>query len=295
MTWLGTHLHLGRITTLIWTVVQFPLAIAGLVAVLWLIYFVLPNTRHQGKLMVLFGAVLSTLLFLAATLLFRVYVQKFNQLNPAYGAIGAIMVLLTWMYYSSFVLLAVGELVSVLENWKEQVEPPDESLPRERALVPVRQAARRGIGVRPAAATVGNGDGRWRRGLGRLGFIPVVNRVYTRIDGVRHWLEGGLEHLRGDVAVARQEIGTVLGSLALGSVTVAVGGVLALLGTVSLVSGFILLIGDQWLPSDLFWLAALLIAVITGPIAYVIARRGRAIVTEAIETSDRQPAESLTD
>lgn len=294
MAWLGTHLHLGRITTLIWTVVQFPLAIAGLVAVLWLIYYILPNGKHQGKLMVLFGAVLSTLLFLAATLLFRLYVQKFNRLNPAYGAIGAIMVLLTWMYYSSFVLLAVGELVSVLENWKEQVEPPDESVPRERALVPVRQAARRAPTARWAAAPTGNGDGRWRRGFGRLGFLPVVDRMYARIDGVRHWLEGGLEHLRGDVAVARRELGSMLGPLALGSVTVAAGGVLALLGALSLVSGVILLIGDQWLPSDLFWLAALLVAVITGLIAYVIARRGHAILADAMTSPAKERTESLT-
>jgi len=96
--WLGARLGLKVITTLIWTIVQFPLAIVALVAVLWTVYYFLPNCWHQDKRILIIGAVISTLLWLAATLLFRIYVQKFNALNPAYGAIGAIMVLLTWMY-----------------------------------------------------------------------------------------------------------------------------------------------------------------------------------------------------
>jgi len=89
-------------------------------------------------------------------------------------------------------------------------------------------------------------------------------------------------------------LGSMLGPLALGSVTVAAGGVLALLGALSLVSGVILLIGDQWLPSDLFWLAALLVAVITGLIAYVIARRGHAIVADAMTSPAKERTKSLT-
>lgn len=281
MAWLGSHLHLGRLTTLIWTVLQFPLAIAGLVAVLWLIYFILPNCAHQSRRMVLFGAILSTLLWVGATLLFRLYVQKFNQLNPAYGAIGAIMVLLTWMYYSSFVLLAVGELVSVLENWKEQVEPLDSSVPRERALVPVRQAARRPASPRWAASARANADSRWRHRLRRLGIIPVIDRVYAGIDGARQWFDGALAHLRSDVSVARREISAMLRAITIGSATIAIGSVLALLGALSLVLGVILLVGDQWLPSDLFWVAALLVAAITGPLAYAMSRRGKTMIAEA--------------
>jgi membrane protein len=282
MAWIGTHLHLGRITTLVWTVVQFPLAIAGIVAVLWLIYFLLPNCDHQGKLAVLFGAVLATLLFIAATLLFRLYVQKFNALNPAYGAIGAIMVLLTWMYYSSYVLLGVGELISVLEKSKEAAAPSAENVPREQALVPVRQSEHNALGPRSAAATRGNGTGRRRRRLGAFSMLPMLDRVQSGIDAGRAWLEGTLDHLRTDVSVARREIGELVRAIGVSSTTMAVGGVLALLGGLSLLLGVILLVGDQWLPSDLYWLAALLVVVITGPVAYWLSRRGRALIARAL-------------
>ena len=62
------------------------------------------------------GSTVATALWVGATLLFRFYVQRFHVLNPAYGAIGVIMVLLSWMYYSSFVLLAAGELNSELQR-----------------------------------------------------------------------------------------------------------------------------------------------------------------------------------
>src|SRR5689334_10081994 len=124
VSWLGAHLGLGRITTLIWTVVQFPLAIGALVAVIWLVYYLLPNCRHQDKRILIIAATIATVLWIAATLLFRLYVQKFNALNPAYGAIGAIMVLLTWMYYSSFVLLAAGELAAELQAGTGRADQP---------------------------------------------------------------------------------------------------------------------------------------------------------------------------
>jgi membrane protein len=43
------------------------------------------------------------------------YVQHFPP-NPAYGFIGGVILLLTWMYYSMFVVLAGGELASELHH-----------------------------------------------------------------------------------------------------------------------------------------------------------------------------------
>jgi len=53
------------------------------------------------------------LLWIAATLVFRLYVNHFPP-NPAYGLIGGVIILLTWMYYTMFVILIGGELASEL-------------------------------------------------------------------------------------------------------------------------------------------------------------------------------------
>ena len=278
--WLGARLGLKAMTTLIWTIAQFPLAIGALVAVLWMVYYFLPNRRHERKRLLIVGSVISTALWIAATLLFRLYVQKFNALNPAYGAIGAIMVLLTWMYYSSFVLLAVGELMSEMQAGSGRPGQSGEtrplagaSVPREHALVPFGQARR----------TAGNGGSGVRAWAAFESFPPlrVVRRVRETTRAVRSWAEGAAAHLRADVTEARREIGALIRGLGVGSLLCAVAATLGLLGALALVTGVILLIGDQWLPRDWYALGALIVAIIAGVLAWVLVRRGLWTVSSA--------------
>ena len=69
----------------------------------------------QDKKQILVGSVVAAILFVLATLLFRLYVQHFPP-NKTYGTIGAVMVLLTWMYVVSVVILVGGELNSELHH-----------------------------------------------------------------------------------------------------------------------------------------------------------------------------------
>jgi hypothetical protein len=91
--------------------------------------------------------------------------------------------------------------------------------------------------------------------------------------------EGSADLVRGEVRLARLEIGGAAGAAGRGTAFVATGGVLLVLGTLATFTGIILLVGDQWLPSDLYWLAALLVALITGGVAAWFALRGRKALT----------------
>lgn len=99
----------------IWAIVQFPLAVALLVAFFYVLYALLPHVR-QNKRHVLVGSVVAAILFVAATLVFRLYVQHFGSYNKTYGTIGAVIMLLTWMYVVSVVILIGGELSSELHH-----------------------------------------------------------------------------------------------------------------------------------------------------------------------------------
>ena len=109
-----TTLGMGSSALRIWSIVQFPLAIVLLVAFFYLMYWRLPYVK-QDKSQILIGSVVASLLFIAATLVFRLYVQHFP-VNKTYGVIGGVMVLLSWMYFVSVVILVGGELNSELHH-----------------------------------------------------------------------------------------------------------------------------------------------------------------------------------
>lgn len=54
------------------------------------------------------GSVLATLLWLAATLGFGLYVAEFASYQATYGSLGAVVVLLVWLYVSAYAVLLGG-------------------------------------------------------------------------------------------------------------------------------------------------------------------------------------------
>ena len=119
--WLGNLLHITGAVLFIWKLLQFPIALAGLVALAFATFYFLPNVK-QRKSQVFIAALLTTALWILATLLFRLYVDHFPP-NPAYGLIGGVIILLTWMYYTMFVILLGGEFASELHHGTGLVAP----------------------------------------------------------------------------------------------------------------------------------------------------------------------------
>jgi membrane protein len=111
---LRDRVGMGSAAVTAWSILQAPLAVGLLVAFFFLMYWLLPFVR-QDKKQILVGSVVAALLFGVATLVFRLYIQHFPP-NKTYGTIGAVMVLLTWMYVISVVILVGGELNSELHH-----------------------------------------------------------------------------------------------------------------------------------------------------------------------------------
>jgi membrane protein len=111
--WVGDHIGLGAQTRFVWNLVQFPLALAILMVTGFAVFKFLPAVRQRNA-HVWIASVVTTLLWLVATLAFRYYVQNFGSYNKTYGTIGGVIVLLTWMYLSMVVVLIGGELAAEL-------------------------------------------------------------------------------------------------------------------------------------------------------------------------------------
>jgi uncharacterized membrane protein YqjE len=107
---------------------------------------------------------------------------------------------------------------------------------------------------------------------------------------LRELAEGGVGLVRNEIRLARVETVEAMNGIGRGSALVAVAAVLALLGGLAFLCGLILLVGDQWLPRDLYWLAALIVVVITGALAGWFASRGLSLLTPA----ELAPQETVT-
>jgi membrane protein len=79
-----------------------------------LTFHVGPNARHRWA-WVTPGSLAGTIAFLVFCILFRFYVQNFGSYNESLGALGGVMVLLSWFWFVALVLLGAAEMDRVIE------------------------------------------------------------------------------------------------------------------------------------------------------------------------------------
>ncbi|HJR43562.1 MAG TPA: YihY/virulence factor BrkB family protein [Gemmatimonadaceae bacterium] len=120
--WLSDRVGLGPVVEAVWMVLQYVIAFAFLVGMMFLIYYFLPNLRQKVR-QILVGSVVASLLWVLGTLAFRFYVVNFGSYNKTYGTIGGVIVLLTWMYLTMLVILIGGELNSELHHGTGALQP----------------------------------------------------------------------------------------------------------------------------------------------------------------------------
>jgi len=87
-----------------------------LMMIVWAtIYYVLPNVTQTIRL-IMPGSVAGVLVWLGATLGFSYYVSHFGNFGITYGALGGIVILLVWMWFSSLALMLGAEINAVLRR-----------------------------------------------------------------------------------------------------------------------------------------------------------------------------------
>ena len=120
--WAGSAFALGPAAVAAITVSEFVVAIGLVVTIGAVIYKLLPNVQQRWAHVFACSA-MAAVLWIVATLVFRLYVQHFGSFNRTYGAIGGVILLLSWMYYTMFVLLIGGELASEIHHGSGAVDP----------------------------------------------------------------------------------------------------------------------------------------------------------------------------
>lgn len=75
-----------------------------------------PARRHARWVWIIPGALATTLLWLAATFAFGVYLANFGRYDVTYGSLAAVVILQLWMYLSAFILLLGAKLNAEIES-----------------------------------------------------------------------------------------------------------------------------------------------------------------------------------
>jgi len=90
---------------------RWPVVLLVMIGGIGLLYrFADPRARHGWLGFVSRGAVVGALLWLAASLLFSFYAASFASYSKTYGSLAAIIVVLLWLFLSSFAVLVGAEI-----------------------------------------------------------------------------------------------------------------------------------------------------------------------------------------
>jgi membrane protein len=114
----------------IWWAAQWPILFFGLVAAFSTLLYLGPNVDHPRWRFLTPGAVLATVIWIAASGLFAIYTSMFASYNKTWGSLSVVIVMLTWLWLTGVALLLGAEVNAELERSRElrQGEPAEHDL-----------------------------------------------------------------------------------------------------------------------------------------------------------------------
>ena len=104
----------------LWVLLRFPLVLVIMSFTFGFIYRYGPSQWNPGQ-PIMPGAFLAAIFWAIISSLFRLFVRYFGTYNQVYGTVGAVIVLMLWLYLSSLVLLIGDQLnVTVGQQMREE-------------------------------------------------------------------------------------------------------------------------------------------------------------------------------
>lgn len=113
--WLADWTGIGTSFLIGWNFLRLLIATVIMITVVAAIYYFGPDVEQEWR-WVTPGSVIAVFGWIAVSLAFSFYVSHFGNYNKTYGAIGAVIILLTWMYLSALMILLGAEINSEIER-----------------------------------------------------------------------------------------------------------------------------------------------------------------------------------
>lgn len=107
--WIGNNLGWSQALLVAFAVLRWIIILGFLLLGFAVIYYWGPNVDQKFE-WISPGSVVGVALLLLTSLLFRLYVQNFGNYDATYGSLGALIVLMLWLYVAGLVLLLGSEI-----------------------------------------------------------------------------------------------------------------------------------------------------------------------------------------
>ena len=136
---LADAVGLGAAFEFVWMLLRWPLAIAFVALAIGFINYFAPDADQDWE-WVTPGALIATVLWLVASIGFKIYVSSFANYNETYGSLGGVIVLMLWFYISSLAILVGAEMNAEIEHASPHGKNPGEKVPGDRKKLGARAA-----------------------------------------------------------------------------------------------------------------------------------------------------------
>jgi membrane protein len=113
---LFARLGAGDVFRIAWMVLQWAASFAAMFLSFSIVYYFAPNLEERKWYWVTPGSAIGVALWLLASLGFRLYLHFFNSYSATYGSLGAVVILMLWLYITGLAILVGGEVNWVIEN-----------------------------------------------------------------------------------------------------------------------------------------------------------------------------------
>ncbi|BDR65439.1 ribonuclease BN [Clostridium tetani] len=118
--YLVQKLKMGSLFYLTWNIIRYIIILSSLVVIFALMYKFIPSRKLRWR-EVMPGAIFATVGWLFSSFIFSYYVNNFANYSRIYGSIGAVIILMVWLYLTSIIIILGGELnafISIHESIK---------------------------------------------------------------------------------------------------------------------------------------------------------------------------------
>ncbi len=136
--WLGQRLGLSDALLTFFVVFRWIVIVAALTLAFALIYYLAPDVK-QDFAFITPGAVIGVVTLLAASVAFAWYAQNLGDYDASYGSIGAVIVLMLWLYIAGLAILFGSEVNALIEHHSPQGKDKGEKAPGRKEADPVVQ------------------------------------------------------------------------------------------------------------------------------------------------------------